>query len=53
MSDHTIVKREPVMSLGWLWFVGWLFTIGYVHLGFWQGVFALCIWPYYLGSVLR
>jgi hypothetical protein len=35
------------------WFVGWLFTIGYVKLHFWPGVFALIIWPYYLGQHIR
>ena len=27
-----------------------LFTIGYLKLAFWQGVLALFIWPFYLGS---
>jgi len=30
---------------GGLWFAAWLFTIGYLHLTFWRGVFALVIWP--------
>lgn len=34
---------------GALWIIGWLFTIGYLHLTFWQGVLALIIWPYNLG----
>ena len=34
---------------GGLWFAAWLFTIGYLHLTFWRGVFAFVIWPYYLG----
>jgi hypothetical protein len=37
-------------ALGCLWFIGWLFTIGYLGLTFWQGVLALVIWPYYLGK---
>jgi hypothetical protein len=37
---------------GMLWCMGWLFTIGYVHLAFWRGVLALAIWPYYLGATL-
>lgn len=37
---------------GVIWFMGWLFTIGYAHLTFWKGVFALVIWPYYLGALL-
>jgi hypothetical protein len=36
---------------GPLWCIGWLFTIGYLHMPFfWKGVLALLIWPYYLGS---
>ncbi len=32
-----------------LWMMGWLFTIGFLHLSFWKGVLAIIIWPYYLG----
>lgn len=39
--------------MGPLWFIGWLFTIGYLRLAFWKGVLALIVWPYYLGSFLR
>ena len=39
-------------TCGPLWAVGWLFTIGYVHLTFWKGVLGLIIWPYYLGVAL-
>lgn len=35
--------------LGGLWIVGWLFTLGYLKLAFWQGVLAIVLWPYYLG----
>lgn len=35
-----------------LWFVLWLFTIGFTQLGFWSGVWAIVLWPYYLGSHL-
>jgi len=34
---------------GGVWFAGWLFTIGFLHLGFWKALFALVLWPYYLG----
>lgn len=37
---------------GMLWFAGWLFTIGFLHLGFSKGVLALFIWPYYVGVAL-
>jgi hypothetical protein len=36
-------------SLGALWFVGWLFTIGYLQLDFWRGLIGIIIWPYFLG----
>lgn len=35
--------------MGGLWFGGWLFTIGYLHLAFWKAVLAVLLWPYYLG----
>lgn len=44
------VKIEHHSGLGVLWCVGWLFTIGYLQLTFWQGVWALLVWPYYIGS---
>ncbi|HEU4611078.1 MAG TPA: hypothetical protein VFS15_03330 [Kofleriaceae bacterium] len=38
---------------GMIWFGGWLFTIGFAQLGFWQAVLALVIWPYFLGVIAR
>ncbi len=37
---------------GALWFIGWLFSIGFVHLSFWQGVLGIIIWPFYLGQFI-
>ena len=34
---------------GPIWLIGWLFTIGFAKLSFIQGLWALVIWPYYLG----
>jgi len=34
---------------GVIWFIGWLFTIGYVNLVWWKIVLGVVIWPYYLG----
>jgi hypothetical protein len=34
---------------GMVWIAAWLFTIGFLHLPFWKGVFAVVLWPYYLG----
>lgn len=39
-------------GFGIVWFIGWLFTIGYSQLTFWEGVLGLIVWPYYLGVTL-
>ena len=44
------IKIEQHSSLGLVWAAGWLFSIGYLKLGFWQGVAAILIWPYYIGT---
>lgn len=46
------IKIENHFFSGGLWIAAWLFTIGYLHLAFWQGVMAIIIWPYYLGAAL-
>ena len=38
---------------GSIWFVGWLFTIGYANLLWWQAILAVAIWPWYLGILIR
>jgi hypothetical protein len=40
--------EHHTVSFG-LWVAAWMFTIGFVHLTFWQGVLAVVIWPFYLG----
>jgi hypothetical protein len=44
------IKITQHTSLGALWFGGWLFTIGYLHLNFWRGVLALLLWPFFMGA---
>ena len=34
---------------GGLWCAAWLFTMGFLDLSFWKAVFALFIWPYFIG----
>jgi len=34
---------------GVIWFIGWLFTIGYANLVWWKILLGIVIWPYYLG----
>jgi hypothetical protein len=38
--------------VGPIWYIGWLFTVAFTHLSFGKALFALVIWPYYLGSKL-
>ncbi len=51
MSEGKIrVKGE---FAGMFWFAGWLFTLAFTKLLWWQAILALVIWPYYLGVRLR
>ena len=42
-----VVQRHSFA--GGAWIASWLFTIGFLHLGFWRGVAAIVVWPYYIG----
>ena len=35
---------------GIIWFIGWLFTIGFAELVWWKILLGIVIWPYYLGA---
>ncbi|MGI5860945.1 MAG: hypothetical protein ACOX6T_02690 [Myxococcales bacterium] len=48
MSD----SKNHAVSSGTVWFIGWLFTIGFAKLKGWSIFFALFIWPYYLGGAV-
>jgi hypothetical protein len=47
------IRIEQHSFAGGVWFLGWLFTIGLLHLSFWKGFLAIVVWPYYLGVALR
>jgi hypothetical protein len=49
-SDRIQIQQHS--SAGLLWIAAWMFTIGFLHLPFWKAVFALLVWPYYLGADL-
>jgi len=52
MSDEVKVRCKSSSCgeiVGPVWAIGWLFTIGFLHLAFWKGVLAIVLWPYYLG----
>jgi hypothetical protein len=45
-------KMHVAGIMGPIWMMGWLFTIGFADLPFLKGLWALVLWPYYLGSAL-
>jgi hypothetical protein len=44
------IKIENGSIAGSVWFIGWLFTLGFLDLSFWKGLLAILVWPYYLGE---
>ena len=37
---------------GVIWFMGWLFTIGFAHLVWWKIILGIVVWPFYLGDAV-
>ena len=37
---------------GFIWFAGWLFTIGYANLVWWKIILGIVVWPFYLGDAV-
>ena len=37
---------------GIIWFIGFLFTIGYANLVWWKILLGIIIWPYFLGQAV-
>jgi len=48
-SSKIKVRVDNGSSMGLVWFMGWLFTIGFLHLGIPKALYAILLWPYYLG----
>ena len=44
--------RRSTTWIGPIWFIGWLFTIGYANLEWWQIILAIVVWPYFLGRAV-
>lgn len=47
------IRIEQHSATGLLWVIGWLFTVGFLHLTFWKGAAALVLWPYFMGLSAR
>jgi len=45
-------RRRSATLVGPIWFIGWLFTVGYANLVWWQILLAIVVWPYFLGRTL-
>jgi hypothetical protein len=45
-------RRRSATLIVPIWFIGWLFTIGYAGLVWWQIILAIIVWPYFLGRAL-
>jgi hypothetical protein len=54
MSDEQKPRKIQVGAhlAGTIWFIGWLFTIGFAKLIWWQWIVGVVAWPYFLGAVL-
>ena len=50
-SRDRVVRVEA--GLGMFWFIGWLFTIAFAKLVWWQALLGLVVWPYFLGLAAR
>lgn len=46
------IKIDQHGSVGMLWIIGWIFSIGLFHLSFWRAILALLIWPYHIGVLV-
>ncbi len=38
---------------GIIWFIGWLFTIGFANLVWWKILLGIVVWPLFLGIAVR
>lgn len=53
MEETRVVHKTELGTLvGPVWLAGWLFTVGYAGLHWPKILWAIVIWPYYLGRLL-
>lgn len=46
------IRVDASGAFGIIWFIGWLFTITFSQLLWWQAILGLVIWPCYLGATV-
>jgi hypothetical protein len=52
-KKSNVIHVNPASTAGPIWFIGWLFTIAFAKLIWWQALLGLIIWPYYLGLAVK
>ena len=52
-SEYKSTPLKVDAGIGIFWFIGWLFTIAFAKLIWWQALLGLVVWPYYLGLAAR
>jgi uncharacterized membrane protein len=52
MSDNKCCGSSNVCGGGSIWLIGWIFSIGFLELGFWKATLAIIAWPYFLGVAM-
>ena len=52
-ARHGRSSGDVGVAVGPIWIMGWLFTIGFCGLKVSKAIFALVIWPYFLGAALK
>ena len=53
-DDKRIIRGQMEIAgiVGPVWFIGFLFTMGYAQMSFGKVILVLLFWPYYLGSAM-
>jgi hypothetical protein len=52
IQEDKMDKGNASALAGVIWFIGWLFTIGYAQLVWWKIILGIVVWPYFLGDFL-
>jgi hypothetical protein len=51
-GGETVNKNMGGALAGAIWFMGWLFTIGFANLVWWKIILGIVVWPFYLGDAV-
>jgi hypothetical protein len=53
LMDPRSARIHVDTGVGIFWVIGWMFTIAFAKLIWWQALLGLVVWPYYLGLAVR